>query len=167
MKPLGAAVAPEKALLELARGCAAARIGFAALLQPSLRKADDHSTKEAQCKGRFAIPNPAVIFAEGDVQSVVQAVFNGPIAAFEFEQTRGPQFFEGQTANEINDFSGFLAPAAHSSSEPGDGLNSGKAHLLRASVAAIQHSDFAPTPVLLPGHGMSLGRGLRGKSAVG
>lgn len=153
--------------MEFAGSCAAERIDLAALLKPGLRKTDDHSTKEAQGKGRFAIPNPAVIFAESDVQSVVQAVFNGPIAAFEFEQTCGPQFFEGQTANEINDFSGFLAPAASAPPEPANGLNSGKAHLLRASLTAIQHSDFAPSTVLLPGHGMGLGRGLRGKSAVG
>jgi hypothetical protein len=166
VQALGAAVAPEEAFLELACGGTAAWIEFTAFLQPGLSEADDDPAKEAQGKGGFGIANPAVIFSEGYVQSVMQAAFDGPIASLEFEQASGIQFFQSQTADEIHDFSGFLALATNSPTELGDGLNSGEAHLLGRSFPAIQHPDFASASVVLPGDGMGLRRGLRGKNAA-
>ena len=156
-----------EAFLELAGGGAAAGIEFTALLQPDLREADDDPPKQAQGKGGFGIAHPAVIFTEGDVQSVVQSAFNGPIAALESEQASGIQLPQGQTADEISDFSGFLALAPDSPAQPGDGLNSGEAHLLGANLPAVQHSDLASPPIVFPGHRMGLGCRLRGKNAVG
>jgi hypothetical protein len=100
--------------LELACGNAGARIEFAALLHPGLRKADNHPAKQAQGKGRFGIANPTVIFGEGHIQRVVQAALDGPIAPLEFEQAGRIQLFEGKTADEVNDFSGLFALAADS-----------------------------------------------------
>ena len=166
LQALGSAIATKKALLEFACGSAAERVKFTALFQPSLREAYDEPAKEAQGKGRLGMTNPTVIFAQGYVQSVVQAAFDNPIAPLEFEQASGIQLCQGETADEINGFSGFLALAADASPKPGNGLNSGEAHLLRGNFLAIQHPDFASPPVVLAGHRVGLRRGLRGKNAA-
>jgi len=153
--------------LELACGDAGAGIEFAALLQPGLCKADHHPAKQAQGKGRFGMANATVILGEGYVQRVVQAAFDGPVASFKFEQVGRVQLYQGETADEINDFSGLFALASDSPPQPGDGLNPGKAHLLGGGVPAIQHSDFASAPIVLPRHRVGVRRGLRGKNAVG
>ena len=166
VQALGSAVTTEKALLESACGSAAARVEFTAFIQPSLREAYDYPAKEAQGKGRLGMANPTVIFAQGYVQRVVQAAFDDPIAPFELEQASGIQLFQGKTADEINDLSALLALAADASPEPGNGLNSGEAHLLGGHIPAIQHPDFASPPVGLAGHRVGLCRGLRGKNAA-
>ena len=166
VQALGSAVATEKALLESACGSAAAWVEFTAFFQPSLGEAYDYPAKEAQGKGRLGMANSTVIFAQGYVQSVMQAAFDDPIAPFESEQASGIQLFQGETADEINGFSGFLALAANASPEPGDGLNSGEAHLLGGSFPAIQHPDFVSPPVVLPRHRVGLRRGLRGENAA-
>ena len=166
MQALGSAVATDKALLESAGSSAAARVEFTAFLQPSLREAYDYPAKEAQGKGRLGMANPTVIFAQGYVQRVVQAAFDDPIAPLEFEQGSGIQLFQGKTADEINDLSAFLALAADTSPELGNGLNSGEAHLLGGHFPAIQHPDFVSSPVVLPRHRVGLRRGLRGKNAA-
>ena len=81
-----AAVAVEESLLELASGRPAAWLDFAALHQPDLREAHHHSAEQAQDKGRRRVADPAVIFAQADVQRVVQAALDDPIAPFEFEK---------------------------------------------------------------------------------
>ena len=164
---MGAAVAPQEAFLELAGGRAATRVQFTALLQPGLCETDDYPAKQAQGKGRFGIADAAVILAQGDVQSVVQAAFDGPITALEFEQARRIQLVQGEAADEINELSAFLALAPNPPPEPGNGLNPGEAHLLRRGFPAIQHPDFASAPVVLPRQGVGARRGRRGKNAVG
>ena len=131
-----------------------------------MREANDYPAKQVQGKGRLGIADPTVIFAKGYVQSVVQAAFDGPIPPFESEQANGIQLCQGETADEINDFSGFFALAADASPEPGNGLNPGEAHLLGRNFPAIQHPDFASPPVVLPRHRVGLRRGLRGKNAA-
>ena len=152
--------------MELACSSAAARVKFTAIFQPSLREANYYPAKQAQGKGRLGIADPTVIFAQGYVQSVVQAAFDDPIAPFESEQASGIQLFQGEAADEINQFSAFLALAPNPPPEPGNGLNPGEAHLLGRNFPAIQHSDFASTPVVLPRHRVGLRRGLRGKNAA-
>lgn len=71
--------------MELTCGDAGARIELTTLRQPNLREADDEAAKEAQGKGRFGIANPTSIFSQSDVQSMMEAAFDGPIASFEFE----------------------------------------------------------------------------------
>jgi hypothetical protein len=58
----------EEALLELGGGRAGAGIDFAALLQPSLREAYHYPTEQAQGKRRLGVADPAVVFAQSDVQ---------------------------------------------------------------------------------------------------
>jgi len=135
-------------------------------MQPSLRAAYDYPAKEAQRKGRLGMANPTVIFVQGYIQRVVQAAFDDPIAPFESEQASGIQLFQGETADEINGFSVFLALAADASPEPGNGLNPGEAHLLGGNFPAIQHPDFASPPVVLACHRVGLRCGLRGKNAA-
>ena len=166
MQPLGATVASAETLLEFARGGAAARVDFTAVPQPSLGEADHNPAKQAQGKSRFGVAHTAAVFAEGNVQSMVQAAFDGPIASLEFEQASRIQLFQREAGDEINNFSSFFALAADAPTEPGDALNSGKAHLLGRSRLAIQHPDFASPAVVLPRQGMGLRRGLRGKNAV-
>lgn len=131
-----------------------------------MREAYDYPAKQAQGKACLGIAHATVIFAQGYVQSVMQAAFDDPIAPFESEQASGIQLFQGETADEINGFSGFLALAANASPEPGDGLNPGEAHLLGGSFPAIQHPDFVSPPVVLPRHRVGLRRGWRGKNAA-
>ena len=61
----------EELFLELAGGRPAARVDFAALLQPSLREAHHHSAEQAQGKSRFGVADSAVIFDQSDVQRVM------------------------------------------------------------------------------------------------
>lgn len=167
MQALRTAVAPEEALLEFAGGGAAAGVELTALLQPSLGKAHHEATKQTQGEGGFGITHPTMIFGEGDIQSVVQTAFDGPVAALEFEQARRIQLLQGETADEINDFSGFLALASNPSPKSGNGLDSGKAHLRRAGLPTVQHPDLASPAIVLPRHRTGLSCGLRGKIAVG
>ena len=166
MQALRTAVAVEESLLELAGGHPAAGIDFAAFLQPDLGEADHHPAKQAQRKGGPGVANPAVIFPQRDVQRVMQAALNNPVAPFELEKAGGIQFFQGVAADEINDLGGFLTLAPDAPAEPGDGLGSGKAHLLRGHFLAVQHPDLVPPPVVLPAQGMGARGGRRGKNAV-
>ena len=156
----------EESFLELAGGGPAARVDFAAFFQPGLRETDRRPAEHAQGKGRLGVVDPAVIFTQRDVQSVMQAALDDPVAPLEFEKAARIQFFQGEAADEINDFGGLFTLASNPAPQPGDALNSGKAHLLGAGIPAIQHSDFASAPVALPGHHMGVRGGLRGKNAV-
>jgi hypothetical protein len=98
--------------------------------------------------------------------AVCGCTLDDPIATFELEKVCRIQLLESEAADEINDFGGFLTLAPDPSAEPGDGLSSGKAHLLRGRFLAIQHSDFVPPPVVLPAQNMSARGGLRGKNAA-
>ena len=166
MQALRAAIAVEEALLELAGGGTAARVDFAAFLQPGLGEADRQPAEHAQRKRRLGVVDPAVIFTQRDVQGVVQAALDDPVAPLEFEKAGRIQLLQGEAADEINDFGGFFTLAPDPAPQPGDALNSGKPHLLRAGILAIQHPDFASAPVALSGHDVGVRGGLRGKNAV-
>ena len=152
--------------MELAGGGPAAGIDFTAFLQPDLCETDHYPAEQAQGKGRLRVVDPAVIFAQGHVQGVMQAALDDPVAPLEFEKADGVQLFQGEAADEISDFSGLFALAPDPAPQPGDGLNSGKAHLLWAGILTIDHPDFVSSPVVLPGHGVGVRRGRRGKNAV-
>ena len=143
-------MAVEEALLELARGGPTPGIDFTAFLQPDLGETDRHPAKQAERKSGLGVAHPALILAQSDVQSVMQAALDDPIAAFEFEEACRVQLFQGKATDEINDFGGLLTLAADPSAEPGDGLRSGKAHLGRGHFLAIQHSNLVSSPVVLP-----------------
>jgi hypothetical protein len=76
----------EESFLELAGGRPAARIDFAALLQPSLREAHHHPAEQAQGKSRLGVADPAVIFAQRDVQRMMQTALDDPVAPLELEK---------------------------------------------------------------------------------
>ena len=152
--------------MELAGGGTAARIDFAAFLQPDLCETDRHPAEHAQRKGRLGVVDPAVIFTQRDVQGVMQAALDDPVAPLEFEKAGRIQLFQGEAADEINDFGGLFTLAPDPAPQPGDALNSGKAHLRRAGIPAVQHPDLASAPVALSGHGVGVRGGLRGKNAV-
>jgi len=69
----------KESLLELAGGHPAAGIDFAAFLQPDLCETDCDPAKQAQCKSSLGVADPAVVFAQSDVQSVMQAALDDPI----------------------------------------------------------------------------------------
>ena len=153
--------------MKLASGDAAAGLDFTARVNPNLCETDHHAAKQTQRKGRPGIADPAVVFAQGHVQSVVQAALDDPVAPFEFEKAYRIQLLEREAADEINDFGGLLSLAPDSSPQPCDGLDSRKAHPLGGDFLAIQHSNFVSAPVLLPAQGVGARGGPRGKSAVG
>lgn len=152
--------------MELAGGGTAARFYLTALIDPDLGKADDDATKETQCVGGVSLANSTVIFAQCDIQGMMQAAFDYPIAALEFEEACRIEFFQSETANEINDLGGLLPLTPNPASEPRDGLDSWKAHPLRGDILAIQHSDLVTSPIVLPAQSVGARRGWRGKKAV-
>jgi len=156
----------EEAFLELAGGGPAAGIDFTAFLQPDLCETDHYPAEQAQGKGRLRVVDPAVIFAQGHIQGVMQATFDHPVAPLEFEKADGVQLFQGEAADEIIDFGGLFTLAPDPAPQFGDGLNARKTHLLGAGILAIDHPDFVSPPVVLPGHGVGLRGGRRGKNAV-
>ena len=153
--------------MELASGDAATRVDLTARVDPDLRETDHHPTKEAQRKSGLGIAHPTLVFAQADIQRVMQAALDDPIAPLEFEEARGIKLVEGEAANEINDLGGFLTLAPNPPPQSRDGLDSRKAHLLRSDFLAIQHANFVSPPVVLPGHGVGARGGSRGKNAVG
>ena len=153
--------------MEFAGGDPAERFELTARVDPNLCKTDHDATKEAQCKSGFGVADAALVLAQSDVQSVVEAAFDDPVAALEFEEALRIELLQGEAADEVNDFGGFLTLAPDPPPQPGDGLGPRKAHLLRGGFLAIQHSDLVAAPVVLPGHRVGAWRGPRGKSAVG
>ena len=94
--------------------------------------------------------DPTAVFAQRDVQSVMQAALNDPIAPFETEKAGRIQLWEGEAADEINDFGRLLAFAPDAPPQPRDGLGAGKARLGGSHFLAIQDADFMSPPVDLP-----------------
>src|SRR5208282_3820099 len=156
----------EEALLELAGSRPAARIDFAAFFQPSLREAHDYPTEQAQGKGRRRVADPALIFAQSDIERVVETAFDNPVAPLELEKAGGVQLLQGQAADEIDDLRGLFAFAANAPSQPGPGLHAGEADLRWGGLAAIQDADFMPPPVGLLTQGVGARGRSRGKNAV-
>lgn len=152
--------------MEFAGSDAAVRLEFTALVNPNLGEADYHAAKQTQRKSRPGVADPTVVFAQGHVQSVMEAALDDPVATLEFEKACGVPCLEGEAADEINDFGGLLTLAPDSPSQPRDGLDARKAHLLRGDFLAIQHSDFVSPPVVLPAQGVGARGGPRGKNAV-
>lgn len=152
--------------MEFSSSDPAAWVDLTALIDPDLGEADHHATKEAQCVSRIGLTHPAVIFAQSDIQSVMQSALDDPVATLELEETSRIEFFEGEAANEINNFGGFFTVPPNPTSEPGDGLDSRKAHLLRGSLLTIQHANLVSSPVVLPAQGVGLRGRWRGKKAV-
>ena len=152
--------------MEFAGGDAAARLEFTALVNPDLGETDHHSAEQTQRKSRPGVADPTVVFAQGHVQSVMEAALDDPVATLEFEKVCGVQLLEGEAADEINDFGGLLTLAPDPPPQPRDGLDSRKAHPLRGDFQAIQHSDFVSPPVVLPAQGVGARGGPRGKNAV-
>ena len=163
---LRAAIAMEKAFLELAGGHATAWLAFAPLVYPDLGKTDHHPAKQAQCKSGLGVADATVVLAQDHVERMMQAALDDPVATFEFEKACGVQFFEGEAANEVNDLGGLLAFAPDPSAQPRNGLPPGKAHLLRGDFLTVQHPDFVSSPIVLPAQGMRARGGPRGKKAV-
>ena len=159
-------MAVEEAFLELAGGGPAARIEFTTFPQPDLCETDHDPPEQAQRKGCPGVVDPAAIFTQRHVQSVMQAALDDPIAPLEFEKADGVQLFKSEAADEISDFGGLFTLAPDPAPQPHDGLNSRKPHLLWAGILAIDHPDFVSPPVFLPGHGVGVRGGLRGKNAV-
>ena len=85
---------------------------------------------------------------------------------FEFEKVGRIQLFEGETADKINDFGALPTLAPDPPAEPGDGLISGKAPLLRGCLLVIQYSNLVPSSVVLPAQGVGVRGGPRGKNAA-
>ena len=110
--------------------------------------------------------DPAVIFAQADVQRVVQAALDDPVAPFEFEKASCVQFVQGQAADEIDGLVGLFALAPNPSPQSGNGLDAGEADLRRSDLAAIQDADFMPSSVVLPTQGVGARGRSRGKNAV-
>jgi len=156
----------KEAFLELAGGGPTAGIEFAAFRQPDLCETNHYPAEQAQSKGRWGVADPALIFPQRHVQGVMQAALDDPVAPFEFEKAQRIQLLEGEAADEIDDFSGLFTLASDPAPQPRYGLNSGKAHLLRVGILAVQDPDFVSPPVVLPSHGMGGRGGLRGKNAV-
>jgi len=59
-----------------------ARFDFSGLGDPGERKADDHPAKQTQEQRGVGVANPALIFLQGDIQSLMEPALNHPIAAF-------------------------------------------------------------------------------------
>lgn len=152
--------------MELAGGGPTAGIEFAAFLQPDLCETNHYPAEQAQGEGGLGIADPALIFTQRDVQGVMQAALDDPVAPFEFEKAQRIQFLEGEAADEIDNFGGLFTLASDPAPQPRYGLNSGKAHLLGVGILAVQDPDFVSSPVVLPSHGVGGRGGLRGKSAA-
>ena len=152
--------------MEFVGSDAAARLKFTALVNPDLGEADYHAAKQTQRKGRPRVADPTVVFAQGHVQSVMQAALDDPVATLEFEKACGVPFLEGEAADEINDFGGLLTLAPNPPPQPCDSLDSRKAHFLRGDLLAIQHADFMPSSVVLPSQDVGARGRSRGKNAV-
>ena len=156
----------QEAFLELAGGGPAAGLELAAFLQPSLCETNHYPAEQAQGKGRLGVADPALIFTQRHVQGVMQAALDDPVAPFEFEKAQRIQLLEGEAADELDDFGGLFTLASDPAPQPRYGLNSGKAHLLRVGILAVQDPDFVSPPVVLPSHGVGGRGGLRGKGAA-
>ena len=68
--------------MELASGDAGARVDLTALVYPGLCETDDDAAKQTQGESGFGMADPAVVFAQGHIQSVMQTTLDGPIATF-------------------------------------------------------------------------------------
>lgn len=104
MQAVGAAIGAAEALLEFAGGHSALGVELSALGHPHLGKADHHSAEEAQDKGCLGMAHPAVIFAQGHIQGVMQCALNDPVAAFELEEARRIHRFQREAADQVSRF---------------------------------------------------------------
>ena len=139
---------------------------FRAYFQPSLREAHGYPTEQAQGKGRRRVADPGVIFAQRDIERVVETTFDNPVASLELEKVGRAQFLQRQTADERNDLGGLFAVAPNPPPQPGKGLDAREARLGRGGLAAIQDADFMPSPAGLPTQGVGARGRSRGKNAV-
>jgi len=138
---------------------------FSSSIDCGVGQADHHAPdtpQDARCARRA---HSALIFAQGNIQAMMQAAFNDPIASLDGEHPLGLEFFQSETAQQMDHFTAPVTLPFNSRFQARCQASSGKAHLARSDFQAVQKSDFQPATVVLPLEYPRLGRRLRGKNS--
>lgn len=135
-------------------------------------QADHHAANGAKDAGGFGSAHSALILAKGDIQTMVESAFHGPIAALEREHPFGLELLQSQAAHQINDFPtpflflGLRILALNPSLQSRRQAGSRKDHLCRSDFQAFQASDLQAAAVAFPLEHLGLGGRPRGKNSV-
>ena len=126
--------------------------GFGVFLSRSIDgrigQTDDDASNGSQNTGGSRMPNPAAILLERDIQTMVQPAFDHPIAAFEREHPLSLELFQGQAAEEIDDFPAPFAASLNTRLQSGGQASSRKAHLAGGHFQALQTPNLETTAVV-------------------
>ena len=172
MEALAAAASGFEAALESAGIAFGFGIVLASSIDRSIGQTDHHAPDGPEHAGGSGSANTALIFAQSDIQAMVESAFHDPIATLEGEHPQGLELFQGEAAHQINDLPAplpFLGPwvlafdpALQASDQPGSWKN----NLRRAHFQTFQASDLQTAAVTFPPEHLGLGGGPRGKNAV-
>src|SRR5689334_15013080 len=106
------AFASASSRFEAALESASVGFGLGVFLSGSIDRgigqADHHAPNRSQDAGGFGRADSALIFAQRDVQTMVESAFHNPVAPLEGEHSFGLELFQGEAADQINDFPGPL-----------------------------------------------------------
>ena len=98
-------------------------IGFSGFVYRGIGQAQDDPANHAQDQSRIGSSHSAMVFLQGDVQAVVQAALNDPVATFELEHAPSLQLRQTQAAEQEDHFAAPLAvaldPGFQASRQPG------------------------------------------------
>ena len=119
-------------------------MGFRALDAPVEEEADAESAEETQHTDGVAVANAALVFLSGDVEAMMENVFDAPTGPIEFQPAGGWEV-RGRCAGEQVD--GFRLAGASVAVEQGDLRGGREANLLGGDGGAVQGAHFDPAPV--------------------
>lgn len=139
---------------------------LAHLIDRRIGQAEQDASDGAKHARGVGMTHAAEVFLHRDVQAVVKAAFDDPVAALELEHAQGLELIQGEAAHQVNDLLTPLALTANAGVQARDQTSARKSHLAGGDFNEFQQPDFRAASVLLLDAGLGLRRGWWGKKPV-
>ena len=142
------------------------RSGLAEAVHCGVGEAEQNPPDGPERAGGVGITDAAQVLLHRQVQRVVEAAFDHPVAAFEPEHALGLQLIQSEAAHQENHLVAPFAFAQHAGVEARHQARAGEAGLAGSDFDQLKRADFRAPAVLLLDGDFGARAVLRGKNPV-